>query len=414
MTRTDSDTDDVDHTHNADFDPIEFLEVFLDRPSHEAVDASREYLLDTLREHATGDGVDASVDDAGNVLATAGDPTGAGTHAVLNTHLDTVSPHVPTERDGDVIRGRGACDAGGPLAALLAAFLAVESDLDPNSTPDSGGADEAPAADTGAVTLAVTPDEETLSRGAHRLVTGDDGDPVPAIATADAFVVGEPTDLAVCTAAKGRFQGTLALTGEHAHAAEPDAGANAVAALEHALAAVRSYDDRPGAVDAHAQLGAPTLTPTVVAGGDTANQVPAEATVVLDRRSVPPETASAFATALRSHVREYVHERASAAVGVDFAFEDRETPFLEAWATGESESVVRAFHSAGASGPEPFGAATEASYFASLAPTVVFGPGVLADDDGAVAHAPREYVHASDVTRAAAIATDALQSLLAN
>jgi len=374
------------------FDPVALLESLVEAPTHESVDDARDLVLDVL----DSDGVDATVDDAGNVLATRGDP-GSGPHVVLNTHLDTVPPGVPFERDGDAVKGRGSCDAGGPLVALLAGFLAV----DPSRNDRSG-----------AVTLALTPDEETLSRGAHHLVTGGggagDARPVDAIAGADAFVVGEPTDLAACTAAKGRFQGTLTLRGENAHAAEPDAGANAVAALEDALAAIRTFDEPPDAPPIHDQLGAATLTPTVVDGGTATNQVPAEATVVLDRRSVPPETADGFRDALLAHVRENVPD----AVDVAFAFTERDTPFLEAWATAESAAVVDALVDAGAGAPTPFGAATEASYFAALAPTVVFGPGVLADDDGAVAHAPREYVKVSDVERAATVVTDALDAIL--
>ena len=396
MTPTDSEP-----VTRLDFDPISFLESLAAFETHERVDDARAFLVDAIAEHASA-GVQATVDDAGNVLASTGDPD-AGPHVVLNTHVDTVPPDVPFERDGDVLRGRGTCDAGGPLAALLAGFLAVDAAVaDPDSVV------------SGAVTLAVTPDEETLSEGAHHLVTAggranaDAPEPVPAVADADAFVVGEPTDLAACTAAKGRFQGTLALSGENAHAAEPRSGANAVAALEGALAAVRTFDDGPDAPPVHEQLGAATLTPTVVEGGTATNQVPAAASVVLDRRSVPPETADGFHDALLAHVRDAV----PAAVDVDFAFTDRETPFLEAWATDESAPVVDALVDAGAGSPRPFGAATEASYFAALAPTVVFGPGVLADDDGAVAHSPREYVRATDVERAATVVADALRALL--
>ncbi|VTT87586.1 Probable succinyl-diaminopimelate desuccinylase,DapE [Halorubrum sp. DM2] len=59
----------------------------------------------------------------------------------------------------------------------------------------------------------------------------------------------------------------------------------------------------------------------------------------------------------------------------------------------------------------PFGAATEASYFAP-APTVVFGPGDLADESGAVAHAEREYVRVREVEAAAATVADAVAALL--
>ena len=51
------------------------------------------------------------------------------------------------------------------------------------------------------------------------------------------------------------------------------------------------------------------------------------------------------------------------------------------------------------------------SYF-SPAPVAVFGPGVLADDEGAVAHAEREYVDVADVRQAARALTDATRRLV--
>ncbi|MFB6171150.1 MAG: M20 family metallopeptidase [Haloarculaceae archaeon] len=351
------------------FDLHAFHERAVRTPSHEAVGPMRDLLVATVED----EGVDCEIDDAGNVVATRGR---GHPHVVLNTHLDTVPPHVPFERSGTTVRGRGACDAKAPLAALLNAFFAV-------------------AADEGRVTLAATPDEETRSTGAAALRGRFD---------ADAVVVGEPTGLDVCNAAKGRFEGTVTLTGENAHAAEPDSGVNAVAALEAALAAVRTFDAERGP-GPHEALGVPTLTPTVVRGGEAVNQLPDECTLTLDRRSVPPETATGFRDALAAHLRERVPE----AVGVDFALTERETPFLEAFATPSSDPLVGRLADAAGGSVRPFTAATEASYFAREAPTVVFGPGVLADESGAVAHSDREYVERPDVERAAA----ALRSTLA-
>ncbi len=358
---------------DAEFDPIAFLEEAVSIASHEAVGPMREYLCEPLEEC----GLEPRVDEAGNVLVTRGEEAGDdGTHVVLNTHIDTVSPHVPLEVDeaAGVIYGRGSCDAKGPLAAMLAAFLSV----DPGS---------------GRLTLAITPDEEVLSTGAHALVSRE----ASPIRTADAVIVGEPTDLDVCTAAKGRFEGTISLSGANAHAAEPDSGINAVAALEDVLGALETFDDRADAPPEHPQLGTATLTPTVVEGGEATNQVPADCRLTVDRRSVPPETAAGFRRALCAHLREAV----PADVGVDFAFTARPSPFLEAWETDAGEAVVRALAEASGGGLRPFTAATEASYFAAYAPTVVFGPGVLADEKGAVAHAPREYVRTADVLAAA-------------
>ncbi len=386
MTGSRSDAADTDSSRQ--FDPVDFLETAVQTASHEDVSPMREFLCETLEVH----GIEPRVDDSGNVLATRG-PADADTHVVLNTHIDTVSPHVPFERDreetaagrSDVIRGRGSCDAKGPLAALLAAFFTVE-----------------PA--NGRVTLAITPDEEVLSTGAYELVSGS-GSPTR---DADAVIVGEPTNLDVCTAAKGRFQGTIHLTGANAHAAEPHTGVNAVAALEAVLEAIRTFGDREDAPPTHPQLGAATLTPTVVEGGEATNQVPADCALTVDRRSVPPETADAFHTALTDQLQAAVPDD----IGVEFRFTDRPTPFLEAWDTDPEAQVVDLLADAAGGDVRPFTAATEASYFATDAPTVVFGPGVLADEVGAVAHAPREYVRVEAVREAATALEATLTALL--
>jgi acetylornithine deacetylase len=351
-----------------DYDPIDFLERAVQTPSHEDVSAMRAVLVEELETH------DASptVDDAGNVLATRGD---GDTHYVLNTHIDTVVPHVPFERDGETIRGRGACDAKGPLAALLGAFLTAETDA--------------------RLTLAVTPDEETDSTGAAALDL-----------TADGYIVGEPTGLDVCNAAKGRFEGTVRVGGTSAHAAEAASGVNAIVGAAPVIEALTTFDDATG-TPAHETLGDPLLTPTKIDGGEAANQVPAACAITFDRRSVPPETSDGFLTALEGHLRG----AAPADVTVDVSLVDRPAPYLEAFATPNDATLVETLAAESGGTVRPFTAATEASYFAADAPTVVFGPGVLADEDGAVAHAEREYVQASDVHRATAIVERTLEAL---
>ena len=404
-----------DSDRGSGFDPVSFLEDAVRIPSHESVEEMREFVVDLLDDR----GADPAVVADGCVLAEKRSPVpDAGPHLVLNTHLDTVTPHVPFERgeaaadergglaatdDGSdgVIRGRGACDAKGPLAALLNGFLAADPDR-------------------GRLTLALTPDEEELSLGAAALTgrlpgTDDRLD-------GDLYLVGEPTGLDACTAAKGRFQATVELSGTAAHAAE-FAGANAVAAAEDALAAIRTFDD---GADAHPQLGPPKLTPTVIEGGAATNQVPADCEITVDRRSVPPETAEGFRSSLADAVRESVADATDERGDIDtsVALTDRESPFLEAFATDPDHELVRAVAAAAREAGDavglsserggdarPFGAATEASYFAP-APTVVFGPGDLADEVGAVAHAEREYVRVREVEAAAAAVERTVASLL--
>ena len=341
----------------------DFHRAAIETPSHEDVTAMRELLLEP-------------VDEEGNVLPTRGD---RDTHLVLNTHIDTVPPHVPYERDGDIVRGRGACDAKGPLATLLVAFL------------------DADVSD-GRLTLAISPNEETTQTGgAHLAETLD----------YDAAIVGEPTGLDVCTSARGQFEGKITIRGKSAHAADPASGKNAIRAATVVVQGMETYDEKYGPGE-HAELGWPTLTPTLIEGGEATNQVPGECTITFDRRSVPPESVDTCIAQLEEHLYQLLPRGMD--LSVSLARPD--LPHPPAFETAPDVPVVRALQRASGGDVRPFGAAAEASYFAQHAPTAVFGPGTLVDDDGPVAHADREYVDRRDVTTAARTVTDAVSALL--
>ncbi|KAA9407680.1 M20/M25/M40 family metallo-hydrolase [Haloarcula sp. CBA1131] len=373
------------------FDIPSFHRQAVETPSHERVDDMRSLLVDTLEDA----GEYPEIDDLGNVVASRGDTD--GTHILLNTHIDTVPPHLPYERrteppgpdesidgsggdgDGDIVCGRGACDAKGPLAALLDAFLTV--------TPDDGR-----------VTLAISTDEETTQTGGAHLADTID---------ADGYIVGEPTGLDVCTAARGQFEGTVTIHGESAHAADPGSGHNAIRAAAPILQAMESYEEKKGPGE-HETLGYPILTPSMVEGGEATNQVPAECIITFDRRSVPPETSESFCADLQAHLEQWLPE--SMDLTVDLIRPD--TPFPEAFATDTDAELVRTLQEASGGGVRQFGAATEASYFASNGPTVVFGPGDLSDETGAVAHSKREYVRLSEVRTAARAVRETVERLV--
>ncbi|WP_276271238.1 M20 family metallopeptidase [Haloarcula litorea] len=412
---------------NGAYDIDAFHRAAVETPSHESVEEMRSLLVETLDD----EGFDPTVDDRGSVLATAGAgdheaAADADTHLLLNTHIDTVPPHVPYERraeppgdggdarpgseqssgrrprdgaegEGDVVCGRGACDAKGPLAALLDAFLTV----DPRD---------------GAVTLAVSTDEETTQTGGAHLAETID---------ADAAIVGEPTGLDVCTAAKGQFEGTVTIRGESAHAADPESGLNAIRAAAPILQAMETFDEgetrgasesasgdrtepRARGPGEHDRLGRPVLTASMIEGGEATNQVPAECTITFDRRSVPPETSATFCTELEAHLAQWL----PTGMDLEVSLLRPDTPFPEAFATDPDATLVRTLQEASGGATRPFGAATEASYFAEHCPTVVFGPGDLTDGVGAVAHSDREYVRLSEVRTAARAVRETLERLL--
>jgi acetylornithine deacetylase len=364
----------------AGFDIESFHAEAIQTPSHERVDEMRELLVETL----TDAGQPPRVDDNGTVVVSRGTGDGSGDdtpssspHIVLNTHIDTVAPHVPYSRDGDTVRGRGACDAKGPLAALLAAFLRAE--------PDEG-----------TLTLAITPDEETTQIGAAELA---------GTLAADGVIVGEPTGLDVCTAARGQCEAKITVSGAGGHAASVPADENPMYLTGHVLTALSTYDEATETGE-DPLLGAPKLTPTVLDGGDTTNRVPEECRLTVDRRSVPPETSNGFRASLDDYLTSRFHDRR---VTVELLRAD--TPFPDPFVTDSDAAVVGALQAASGGELRAFEAATEASYFAAHAPTVVFGPGVLADDEGAVAHSSREYVRLDDVRAAADAVAETVAAL---
>jgi len=352
------------------FDIVSFLEQSVQIPSHNDVDEMRTFLVNTLSSY----GFETIVDSSGNTIATKGS---GSPHIVLNTHIDTVPPYLPFSTDMDTIYGRGACDAKGPLAALIYAFI--------HSNP------------LGKLTMAITPDEELTSRGANALHFDD----VP-----DAFIVGEPTGLDICNASKGRFEAKIVITGETAHAAESHLSNNVIDACVSVLAALKTFDDERTSSITN-PLGFPLLTPTIIKSGNSSNQIPSTCEITVDRRSTLPESADEFKLALESHIKASTPDWAA----VSISLSERETPFLGPFFTPENTKLVECFQQVSGKPIRPFAAASEASYFSLIAPTVIFGPGVLGDSIGAVAHSSREYVTISDVKKAAHILTDVISKM---
>ena len=357
------------------FDTIAFLCEAVQIQSHDDVTEMRAFVVDCLEQ----EGHSPEIDQQGNVLATrdSGEPTDS--HIVLNTHIDTVPPQLPFEQHQDSIHGRGACDAKGSLACLLKAFLSA-------------------TVSSGKLTLAISPNEETSQLGGAYL--GETLD-------ADGYIVGEPTGLDVCPAARGNFGGRITIYGESAHASDPTAGVNPITVLPIVLDALNSYDEHRGP-GRHDLLGSPTLTPTHIEAGGTRNQIPDECTVSFDRRTVPPETIDTFVPDLRDYLQDRLPSHSEFAVKPAYP----ESPDPDAFATDTDSALVNTLVSKSGGKIRPFEAATEASYFAQNAPTVVFGPGVLADDDGPVAHSNREYVEIAAVTTGAEIVIKTIEAFV--
>ncbi|HLT21605.1 MAG TPA: [LysW]-lysine hydrolase [Thermomicrobiales bacterium] len=76
-----------------------------------------------LVEQMAAHGFDAHVDPAGNAVGSLGD---GAQEIMLLGHIDTVPGDIPVRVENDVLYGRGAVDAKGPLATFVAAALLAD------------------------------------------------------------------------------------------------------------------------------------------------------------------------------------------------------------------------------------------------------------------------------------------------
>lgn len=200
-------------------------------------------------------------------LVAVGSSGPSGPTVVLTGHVDTVGvdgmPAALTPAvDGDRMTGRGASDMKAGVAAMVVAAEALA------------------AADTaGRVVLALVADEEDASLGTEAVLRA-----LPGLGIRpDVAVLGEPTWLARTASLRGYALVEVALEGRAAHSSQPELGVNAVAHLGRLLAAVEAHPlPHEGG----------SLLVTVASGGESPFVLARSARVVVERRTVPGESAA--------------------------------------------------------------------------------------------------------------------------
>jgi acetylornithine deacetylase len=185
-----------------------------------------------------------------NVIAAIGEP-----RLVFSTHFDCVPPFFPSRVEGDVLYGRGACDAKGILAAQVAAAESLR------------------AAGETRIGLVFVAGEERGSDGAKA---------ANKIASQSAYLInGEPTDNRLGAATRGVLRVKLIAAGRAAHSGYPDLGESAIEKLLDRLIALR---EAPWPSDE--VLGTTHYTVGVISGGVAPNVIPAHAEAEIIFRTV--------------------------------------------------------------------------------------------------------------------------------
>lgn len=267
------------------------------------------------------------------------------------THLDTVPPFIPARLAPDRVFGRGACDTKGLFACMLEAAA-----------------------------LLIAEGHEDLG---FLLVVGEEVDHAGAKAargyglTAEAVLLGEPTELALMRAQKGVLRLTLEASGRAAHSGYPERGDSAIEKLLAALERMRTLP-----LGSDPLLGSAYLNVGVIQGGVAANVLAPTAAAEVMIRTVSPgaELAARIQSAAGELVRVTV---------------------------GTSTDPVR-LHLLAGYPTAVAGFATDAPYLAAIGPVVLAGPGSILD-----AHTAEEHITHADLAAGVALYVDLARRLLA-
>jgi acetylornithine deacetylase len=179
--------------------------------------------------------------DRDNLFLSFGDPV-----VTLSTHMDTVPPYFSSSDNGTHIRGRGACDAKGILAAMIASAETLLASGTRNFALLFVVGEERDSA--GAKAAAATP------RGSRFLING------------------EPTENRLALGSKGALRFEIVARGKLAHSAYPELGHSAIHSLLDALGEIRAIP-----LPSDAILGQSTLNVGTIRGGRAPNVVADEA-----------------------------------------------------------------------------------------------------------------------------------------
>jgi acetylornithine deacetylase len=176
----------------------------------------------------------------------------------LSTHLDTVPPYIPPRLDGDVLWGRGACDAKGIAASMIFAADRLRAESVP-------------------VALLFVVGEEVTHDGAEA------ANRIPT--TSKVLINGEPTESTLAIGTKGAMRFTLRTHGSAAHSAYPHLGKSAIAELVRLLAELETLK-----LPSDPDLGETTINIGVISGGVADNvMAPLAEARLMARLVTPPE-----------------------------------------------------------------------------------------------------------------------------
>lgn len=252
-------------------------------PSHSGIQGREKAVAEFIAGRFAREGIESWVEQAGegrvNVLAVLRG-SGGGRSLLLSGHTDTVPPYGmerPYEliRDEGRLRGRGAVDMKGALAAMMEAMFAIRRSDSPLA---------------GDLWFAGVADEEEGSAGTIALIEGG--------RRWDGAVVGEPSGLDICVAHRGLEWLSFTFEGKAAHSGRLEEGVNAIDMAAAFLSALDRDMKPAAAARRHPRAGPEVVSVGLIRGGTQPSTIPGDCEVQLDYRWIPgrswPEVEAEF------------------------------------------------------------------------------------------------------------------------
>lgn len=338
-------------------------------------------LIHDLRDQLRGHGVESTLvydksREKANLYATLGPDDRGG--IALSGHTDVVpidgqnwasDPWQAEERD-DRLYGRGTADMKSFIAVVMAfvpRFLA--RDL---KTP---------------IHLCFSFDEEIGCVGVRELLGFLRDQPV----RPRGVIIGEPTEMRVINAHKGKFSMRCKVRGHECHSSLTPHGVNAIqeaAKLVVKLTEMAKRKATEGPFDEQYDVPYTTIHTGLIHGGTALNIVPADCGFDFEFRYLPAEDAEALFRELRDYAElNLLPAMQAVAPETGFTWEALASfPGLETPENAEIVGLAKSLAGANATGKVAFG--TEAGLFGEQGmPAVVCGPGSIDQ-----AHKPDEFV----------------------
>lgn len=292
---------------------------------------------------------------------------------LLSGHTDTVpcdadlwssDPFVLTKKD-NCLYGLGSCDMKGFVAlALCFAKNAVKSGY---AYP---------------LQIVLTADEETSMLGAQSFIKAPGVKP-------ELIIIGEPSSLKCISAHKGYMARKVVFKGKSCHSSDPEQGINAIKIAGAFINELNLLEQELKQYkDGRFLVPYPTLNPGAIKGGDSVNRVCPEVVLLFDLRPTPKFDAFEADQRIKDISRK-LNEVFNGAITIEVPYPDIDV------FDNDNRKVADLFNEV--LGEKSIGVnyCTEASLMKKVAPTVVFGPGDIANAHQVDEHIDIEQIHRS-------------------